>query len=76
MSLTFVEELREVMIEEHEIGHNWQFSNTQKELLKQYYKANELLVDCLNNVPQKVRSHIEDALLLPLAEIEKQRLGD
>jgi hypothetical protein len=76
MSLTFVEELREVMIEEHDIAHNWQFINTQKELLKQYYKANELLVDCLNNVPQKVRSHIEDTLLLPIAEIEKRKLGD
>jgi hypothetical protein len=76
MSLSFVEELREVMIEEHDIGHNWQFSNNQKELLKQYYKANELLVDCLNNVPQKVRSQIEDTLLLPIAEIEKRRLGD
>ena len=70
-SLSFVEELREVMIEEHDIGHNWQFSNNQKELVKQYYKANELLVDCLNNVPQKVRSHIEDTLLLPIAEIRE-----
>ncbi|MDZ7969232.1 MAG: NACHT domain-containing NTPase [Nostoc sp. DedSLP03] len=43
------EELREVMIKYRNIGHDWQFSNEQKELLQQYYDANKLLVDCLNS---------------------------
>lgn len=53
-----------------------QFSEQQEELLKQYHEANRLLVDCLNNASDTVRSHIEDTLLLPIAEIEKRRLGD
>jgi predicted NACHT family NTPase len=64
------------MIEHRNIGHNWQFSKQQKELLQQYYYANLLLVDCLNNnsdVIPAVRSHIEETLLLPIAEIEKHR---
>jgi predicted NACHT family NTPase len=60
-------------------NEDWQFSEQQIELLMQYYYANVLLVDCLNSdcsVSCEVRSHIEDTLLLPIAEIEKRRLGD
>jgi predicted NACHT family NTPase len=56
------------MIEHRNIGHNWQFSKEQRELLRQYYDANKLLVDCLNsscNVTPAVRSQIEETLLLP-----------
>jgi predicted NACHT family NTPase len=67
------EELREVMIKYRNIGHDWQFSNEQKELLQQYYDANKLLADCLNSdcyVSREVRQQIEDTLLLPIAEIK------
>jgi hypothetical protein len=73
---SLIKRLRDVMIKHRNIGHNWQFSYEQKELLKQYYHANKLLVDCLNsscNVTPAVRSHIEDTLLLPIAEIEKHK---
>jgi FtsZ-binding cell division protein ZapB len=43
------EQLRTVMIEHRNIGHDWQFSDAQGELLRQYYHANKLLVDCLNS---------------------------
>jgi predicted NACHT family NTPase len=72
----WIKRLRDVMIKHRNIGHNWQFSKEQKELLKQYYDANKLLVDCLNscsNVTPAVRSHIEDTLLLPIAAIEKHK---
>jgi predicted NACHT family NTPase len=39
----WTEQLRTVMIEHRNIGHDWQFSDAQKELLQQYYNANELL---------------------------------
>jgi hypothetical protein len=55
---------------------NWQIKNEQKQLLKQYYNVNLLLVYCLGNAADTVRSHIEDTLLLPIdeiREIEKQR---
>lgn len=72
----WTEQLRAVMIKHRNIGHDWQFSKEQRELLKQYYHANKLLIDCLNNasnVTPAVRSHIEETLLLPIAEIENHR---
>ncbi|MBD2770654.1 NACHT domain-containing protein [Iningainema tapete] len=62
----WTEQLRAVMIEHRNIGHDWQFTNAQKELLKQYYDANKLLVDCLNSdcyVSREVRQKIDDSLL-------------
>ena len=72
----WTKQLRSVMIVYHNIGHDWQFNEQQKELLEQYYDANKLLMDCLNSssdVTPAVRSHIEETLLLPIAEIEKPR---
>ncbi|WP_306422185.1 NACHT domain-containing NTPase, partial [Nostoc sp. CHAB 5715] len=66
------EKLRSAMIEHRNIGHNWQFSDSQNELLKQYYDANKLLVECLNSdcyVSREVRQEIEDTLLLPMRKI-------
>ena len=62
------------MISQRHIGYDWQFSEQQREVLRQYYDANKLLVDCLNsdcNVTPDVRQQIEDTLLLPMTEIEK-----
>jgi predicted NACHT family NTPase len=70
------EQRRTVLIEHRNIGHDWQFSDEQKELLQQYYDANKLLVDCLNSdcyVSREVRQEIEETLLLPIAEIKKRR---
>ena len=67
----WTEQLRAVMIEHRNIGHDWQFSDEQKDLLKQYYDANKLLVDCLNSdcyVSREVRQEIEDTLLLPVKQ--------
>jgi hypothetical protein len=64
----WTEELRSVMIQHRNIGHDWQFSDSQKKLQKQYQGANKLLVDCLNSdcyVSREVRQSIEDTLLLP-----------
>jgi predicted NACHT family NTPase len=72
----WTKQLRAAMIEYRNIGHDWQFSDTQKELLRQYYDANKLLVDCLNSdcyVSREVRQEIEDTLLLPISEIEKRQ---
>jgi predicted NACHT family NTPase len=67
----WAEKLRAVMIKHRNIGHDWQFSESQKELLQKYYDANKLLVDCLNSsryVSREVRQEIEDTLLLPSPE--------
>jgi predicted NACHT family NTPase len=65
---TWTEQLRAVMVEHRNIGHNWQFSSEQQVLMKQYYDSNLLLVACLNsdcNVSREVRQEIESSLLLP-----------
>ncbi len=72
----WLKQLRAVMTKYYNIGQDWQFSKQQKELLKQYYDANELLVECLNSdcyVSREVRQEIEDTLLLPIAEVEQQK---
>jgi predicted NACHT family NTPase len=66
---TWVEKLRSLMLRYRNIGHQWQFTDKQKELLKQYYAANQLLVDCLKvpcEVTPTVREQILETLLLPI----------
>jgi predicted NACHT family NTPase len=66
-------------IRHRNIGHDWQFNSSQLEILDEYYKANLLLVDCLNSdcyVTKATRQYIEDTLLLPLSEIEKYPIPD
>jgi predicted NACHT family NTPase len=70
----WTEQLRNMMIKYRDIGHDWSFYEEQKELMKQYYYANKLLIDCLNNgcsADSKIIQEIEETLLLPIAEIEK-----
>nr|WP_150111520.1 hypothetical protein [Oscillatoria nigro-viridis] len=65
-----------MMILYPDMGRVWQFSQQQKSLLKNYYDANKLLVDCLNsgcNVSPAVRQEIEETLLLPIANLQKTR---
>lgn len=70
------EQLRMIMIKYRNIGHNWQFNDQQIQLLRQYYDANKLLVDCLNNatnVTLEVQKEIENSLLLPIDHIKKKQ---
>lgn len=59
------------------IGHNLYLGEQEKELLKRYYYANQLLVECLTTesceVTSTVREKIEDTLLLPTAGIERRK---
>ncbi len=68
----WIEQLRAVMIQQRNLGHVWQFSNQQKTALKQYYEANQLLVDCLKSdcyVSSSLRHSIESTMLLPFTPI-------
>ena len=74
----WVTKFRQIINEHRNIGHDWQFSNKQKKLLRQYYDANKLLIDCLNSdcyVSRDVRQEIEDTLLLPMSEIVRDRIS-
>ncbi|NEQ85538.1 MAG: hypothetical protein F6K26_37155 [Moorea sp. SIO2I5] len=76
----WIKELRTMMIKHQNIGHYWHFNQQQKELLKQYYDANVLLVSCLKSdcyVSREVRQEIEDTLLLELIYKENlKKVGD
>ena len=63
----WTERLRAVMISHRNIGHDWEFTKQQQDLLRQYCDTNKLLVDCLNSdcyVTRAVREEIEETLLL------------
>ncbi|MBD1932599.1 MULTISPECIES: helix-turn-helix domain-containing protein [Cyanophyceae] len=69
----WAEELRDIIMEYRHIGYDWTFErrflyDKSFEVLEQYYQANKLLMDCLNNsrVNPEVRSRIEDNLFIPL----------
>ncbi len=50
------------------MGYQWQFDVQQQKSLKEYYQANLLLLDCLNNSPSvnfEVRQNIIHQLLAP-----------
>jgi hypothetical protein len=72
----WTEQLRAVIIEHRNIGYDWQFNEQQKQLLKQYYDVNKLLVDSLKSscsVSDGIRKEIQETLLLPIAEIKKSQ---
>jgi hypothetical protein len=70
------EQLRLMLVKYRNIGHIWKFNPQQRELIQQYYDANKLLVYCLKNTSEEVRSHIEETLLLPISEVEPRKLSE
>jgi predicted NACHT family NTPase len=71
----WLEELRQVMIQHRNIGHDWQLTDQQKQQLQRYYDTNRFLVDLIKiegAVTDSVRAEIEDSLLLPWEELQKR----
>lgn len=71
-------QLHSMMIRNCNIGHDWQFTQSQEQALERYYDANTFLVELLKQdgaVSESVCQEIEDNLLLPIAEL-KRRLPD
>ena len=70
----WTEQLRSVMINQRQIGYDWQLDDQQREKLRQYCCANQLLLDCLKSdcyITRSLRSQIEETLLLPVAELQE-----
>ena len=66
---TWTSQLRTLMIEHRNIGHEWLLDEALQQRLEQYSNANKLLVDCLNSNCQltpTVQQEIEETLLLPM----------
>jgi len=62
---------REVAKHRHHIGRSWQFTNAEKEQLKQYYNTTQLLVECLNSdgcmLSPQWRRDLQASLFSPIA---------
>ncbi len=62
---------REVAKSRHHIGKEWKFTLQEKEKLRQYYYATQLLVDCLYSdgctINPELRQKLKETLLLPQA---------
>jgi hypothetical protein len=71
------QKLNKCLFEHRNLKLNWQFSDEQKQLLNNYYAANKLLVDCLqeSKASPEVQKEILDTLLLPIVEIKKRKSG-
>ncbi|MBD2471707.1 NACHT domain-containing NTPase [Nostoc sp. FACHB-145] len=66
--------LQNFIIQYPNLGYHWNFNEIPKNLLRNYYDANLLIVDCLNinyKLSNIVRMKIEEELLLPISEINK-----
>lgn len=69
---SWVSQLRTILIQQRNIGHEWHLSEASQLLLEHYSHANKLLVECLNSNSQlipEVRQEIEEKLLLPIGSL-------
>ncbi|MBD1889321.1 NACHT domain-containing NTPase [Coleofasciculus sp. FACHB-SPT9] len=69
----WINQVRAIITKYRNLGHDWQFTLPQIDLLSQYFSANALLVNCLKSdcyLSLEVRQEIENTLLLPKVEIE------
>lgn len=65
----WLEKLRNVIMQHRNIGLEQWYDDNDFEVLQWYLDANKLLVDCMNSgceVPEELRSRIEDNLFMPL----------
>jgi hypothetical protein len=79
----WIEDLRKIMIEHRQIGHDWQnpemgMTSEARQAFKNYYNANTILAECLNltdlpNASQKMKAKRRANLLLPISEIERRK---
>jgi len=73
---TWALQFRSMLIKYRQIGRDWQFSPWQLEVLKRYYQANQLLVDCLKSdcrYSLEMRAGIEETLLLSTTDSRRMK---
>jgi predicted NACHT family NTPase len=69
----WVTQLKAAIAHYRNIHHPWQFTPEQSQTLRHYYRANQLLMDCLNSnceVTAAIRQEIESTLFLSQRELE------
>lgn len=71
----WTEKLRDIIIQNRQLGYNWQFTPQELQLLQQYCDANKLLLDCLNSaadVTPSLRNSLEKSLFSVSSASENQ----
>ncbi len=68
--------LRDVILQYRSLGREWNFSESQKEVLGLYYDAHLLLLRGINtsNIDSTIKSEILGKLLLPMEEVYKKKV--
>lgn len=66
----FNAQLRQLMLEHRDLGHDWNLSQEQVNTLANYLKANLLLLECLDVAHVTNRDAIKNSLLSPPGEWE------
>ena len=72
----WIERFRKLAIRNRNIGHDWHFTDGQKQQLGEYRDRSSILMECLSSdcyVSREVRQEISDTLFLPTAEIERYK---
>ncbi|MEL7354435.1 MAG: NACHT domain-containing protein [Cyanobacteria bacterium J06560_5] len=68
--------LQRAMVKYRNLGHDWQFTENQKQQLKHYYGVNIFLADLMKikgAVSKECRVEIEEGLLLPWTELQRRQ---
>ncbi len=68
----WTEHFRTIILETRNIGHDWNFTKSEINALKEYYDVNKLLAKCLKEdcyVSREVREEINMSTLLPMDKI-------
>ncbi|XWK91520.1 MAG: NACHT domain-containing NTPase [Phormidium sp.] len=72
----WIEQLKNLNIPDFNVSRDNLSEKRLKDSLKQYYELNQYLFNCLKNSFNRsanIRNEIEDTLLLPIAEIKRQK---
>lgn len=65
----WIDRFRLIILEHRNIGHNWNFTDSEIKSLQEYYDVNKLLAQCLKGdcyVSREVREEINLSTLLPI----------
>lgn len=65
-------QLSDTLIKYRNIGHNWQFNKQEFKLIRKYFNANKLIIDCLKDcVNNQTKQEVERELFMPITQIRR-----
>ncbi|HEY9800448.1 MAG TPA: NACHT domain-containing NTPase [Leptolyngbyaceae cyanobacterium] len=65
-------QLSNSLIKYRKIGHDWQFNEPESKLIRKYFNANKLIIDCLKYyVNKQIKQEVERELFMPITKIRR-----